>query len=47
MTRLALLHPPKVVASLHDLSCKGPSNCSCRPVYVVGSEVPKRKGGAK
>ena len=39
MTRLGLFRPPRVVASLHDLSCKGPGACSCRPIYVVGTEA--------
>jgi hypothetical protein len=24
-----------VVASLHDLACAGPSDCSCTPTYLV------------
>ena len=38
MTRLGLAHPPKVLASLHGLRCAGPSDCSCVPTYVVGTE---------
>ena len=38
MTRLGLSHPPKVLASQHGLRCAGPSDCSCVPTHVVGTE---------
>lgn len=32
-TLLGVLPPP--LASLHDLGCDGPGDCSCVPIYVV------------
>ena len=38
MSALGLLHPPRIIGSLHDLGCRGPSDCSCSPVYVVSGD---------
>ena len=35
MSALELLPPPRIIASLHTISCAGPSDCSCDPTYVV------------
>ena len=38
MSALGLLHPPRIIGSLHDLGCAGPEACDCTPIYVVSGD---------
>lgn len=41
MSAIGLIHPPRILGTLHD--CTGPADCTCRRVYVVRESATRER----